>query len=96
VHDTDTDTDTDTHTHTHTGSGRTGTGSGSARQLHCPQCEQDCLFERPPCGDGHGEDCPEWACVCCGWAVMAEFDVAAVRVGASAGTTVAGSARSAA
>ncbi|TDB84119.1 hypothetical protein E1264_25785 [Actinomadura sp. KC216] len=28
------------------------------------------MFEQPPCPDGHGEECPERACVECGTAVM--------------------------
>ena len=72
------------------------TDSGSARLLHCPHCQEDCLFERPPCSDGHGVDCPEWACVSCGCAVMAEFVVAAITVGAPAVVPFATSARPAA
>ncbi|WP_067893405.1 hypothetical protein [Actinomadura chibensis] len=28
------------------------------------------MFEQPPCPDGHGEECPERACVECGSAVF--------------------------
>ncbi|WP_165975872.1 hypothetical protein [Actinomadura rubrisoli] len=28
------------------------------------------MFEQPPCPDGHGEECPERACVDCGSAVL--------------------------
>ncbi|TYK45977.1 hypothetical protein [Actinomadura decatromicini] len=28
------------------------------------------MFEQPPCPDGHGEECPERACVECGSAVL--------------------------
>ncbi|TMQ82196.1 hypothetical protein ETD83_41360 [Actinomadura soli] len=28
------------------------------------------MFEQPPCPDGHGEECPERACVECGAAVL--------------------------
>jgi hypothetical protein len=37
---------------------------------HCSTCDGERLFERPPCADGHGEDCPEWACVGCGMAIL--------------------------
>ncbi len=36
----------------------------------CPECEDVSVFEQPPCGDGHGGDCPEWFCVTCGCAVI--------------------------
>jgi hypothetical protein len=36
----------------------------------CPDCARDAEFERPPCGDGHEGDCPEWCCVECGCAVL--------------------------
>ncbi|GAA3762307.1 hypothetical protein [Micromonospora maritima] len=42
----------------------------SARELHCDTCEGVVLFEAPPCGDGHGADCPELACTGCGTAVL--------------------------
>jgi hypothetical protein len=37
---------------------------------HCPRCGNERRFERPPCVDGHGADCPEWACVECGTAIL--------------------------
>jgi len=37
---------------------------------HCPQCADERPFERPECLDGHGADCPEWACVSCGTAIL--------------------------
>lgn len=40
------------------------------RYLPCPACGDDRAFEQPPCGDGHGVDCPEWACVDCGAALL--------------------------
>jgi hypothetical protein len=39
----------------------------------CPTCGQDTEFEQPTCVDGHTEDggeCPEWACVHCGTAMV--------------------------
>jgi hypothetical protein len=43
----------------------------------CPGCSTDRPFEQPPC-DEHGGDCPELACVVCGWALIGPFEVAAV------------------
>ncbi|WP_299958180.1 hypothetical protein [uncultured Modestobacter sp.] len=43
------------------------------QQWPCPTCERDTDFEQPACVDGHtedGGDCPEWACVECGTAVV--------------------------
>ncbi len=40
----------------------------------CAPCGAVTVFVQPPCGDGHidgGGDCPEWACVDCGAAVLA-------------------------
>jgi hypothetical protein len=37
---------------------------------HCSTCGEEHLFEPPPCRDGHRGDCPEWACVECGAAVL--------------------------
>jgi hypothetical protein len=39
----------------------------------CPPCGEITEFVQPPCVDGHTEDgaeCPEWACVDCGAAVV--------------------------
>ncbi|WP_175084517.1 hypothetical protein [Candidatus Frankia nodulisporulans] len=38
--------------------------------LDCVVCGDERSFERPPCLDGHGADCPEWACTGCGSAVL--------------------------
>ena len=38
--------------------------------IECPTCDGPRLFEKPPCTDGHGLDCPEWACTGCGTAVL--------------------------
>jgi hypothetical protein len=35
----------------------------------CPTCREERLVEQPPCIDGHA-DCPEWACVDCGTAIV--------------------------
>lgn len=41
---------------------------------HCSGCGEEREFEQPPCPDGHGADCPEWACVTCGYATIVGFD----------------------
>jgi hypothetical protein len=38
--------------------------------LYCPSCDRECLAEAPPCPDGHGDDCPDRACVECGTALL--------------------------
>jgi hypothetical protein len=35
------------------------------RELRCPACEGEMVFEVPPCADGH-DDCPELVCSGCG------------------------------
>ena len=43
------------------------------QQWPCPTCAQDTDFEQPTCVDGHtegGGECPEWACVDCGTALV--------------------------
>ncbi|HEV7203122.1 MAG TPA: hypothetical protein VGN18_00860 [Jatrophihabitans sp.] len=37
--------------------------------LYCPTCARESLAESPPCPDGHGDDCPDHACVECGTAL---------------------------
>jgi hypothetical protein len=37
---------------------------------HCSSCGDQRPFEQPPCADGHGGDCPEWACTECGGALL--------------------------
>jgi hypothetical protein len=37
---------------------------------HCSSCGTERPFEQPPCLDDHGADCPEWACVVCGDALL--------------------------
>jgi hypothetical protein len=44
-----------------------------SRTEHCPACAGDREFVQPPCVDGHtadGAECPEWACVECGTALL--------------------------
>ncbi|CAO5168592.1 Ferredoxin [Frankia sp. AiPs1] len=36
----------------------------------CAVCGGERAFEQPSCADGHGPDCPEWACTGCGHAVL--------------------------
>ncbi|WP_051467894.1 hypothetical protein [Actinomadura oligospora] len=38
--------------------------------MYCSTCGDERRFERTPCLDGHGADCPERACVECGAAVL--------------------------
>ncbi|CAO5243901.1 hypothetical protein [Frankia sp. AgKG'84/4] len=38
--------------------------------LTCVSCGDERRFTQPPCADGHGVDCPEWACAECGAAVL--------------------------
>ena len=40
------------------------------RESYCPECRADQLFEQPECAEGHGPDCPDWACVECGFAIF--------------------------
>jgi hypothetical protein len=39
-------------------------------KLHCDVCAKLRPFEQPPCVEGHGSDCPDWACTGCGSAVF--------------------------
>ena len=44
-----------------------------SRLWPCTPCGATTVFVQPPCGDGHtddGDECPEWACVDCGAAVV--------------------------
>jgi hypothetical protein len=43
--------------------------------LYCPGCRDDRVFEQPDCVDGH-DDCPDWACMECGFALVTGFAVA--------------------
>lgn len=38
--------------------------------LLCPCCGDERLTETPPCSDGHGDACPDRACIECGTALM--------------------------
>jgi hypothetical protein len=40
------------------------------REQRCVICDRDMMFEVPPCGDGHDEDCPELVCTRCGAAEL--------------------------
>lgn len=40
------------------------------RETYCPGCHTDQLFEQPECLDDHDVDCPDWACVVCGFAIF--------------------------
>jgi hypothetical protein len=40
------------------------------RESYCPECRSDELFEQPECLEEHGGDCPDWACVMCGYAIF--------------------------
>ncbi|MBB6548056.1 hypothetical protein ABT362_07785 [Nonomuraea rubra] len=45
--------------------------SPERRSERCPSCAEERAFEQPPCAEGHEPgQCPEWACVDCGHAVM--------------------------
>ena len=47
--------------------------SVDSRSWPCPPCGEIREFVQPPCADGHtddGADCPEWACVDCGAALL--------------------------
>jgi hypothetical protein len=37
---------------------------------HCSVCDDERDFEQPPCADGHGAACPEFACSVCGMAIV--------------------------
>jgi hypothetical protein len=37
---------------------------------HCAACGDERAFEQPPCVEGHGDPCPELACVDCGAAIL--------------------------
>ncbi|HEY5187044.1 MAG TPA: hypothetical protein VIM19_19575 [Actinomycetes bacterium] len=55
---------------------------------HCPGCATEREFETPTCAE-HGADCPELACVICGWALIGPFEVAVAAVRAPSGTPAA-------
>lgn len=54
----------------------TGYPSVMAITSWCASCRAEQLFEHPECADEHGRDCPEWACVVCGEAIMVGFELA--------------------
>jgi hypothetical protein len=49
--------------------------SATTTMSWCTTCRAESPFEQPDCLDdhGHGVDCPEWACVGCGEAVVVAF-----------------------
>jgi hypothetical protein len=44
--------------------------SAELQLLYCPTCARESLAETPPCPDGHGDECPDKACVECGTALV--------------------------
>jgi hypothetical protein len=49
-------------------------------KLYCDICAGQRRYEQPPCQDDHRADCPEWACVSCGDALLiAPFTVRLAR-----------------
>ncbi|GAA2754786.1 hypothetical protein [Actinopolymorpha rutila] len=42
----------------------------------CPTCRRLELFVQPQCEEGHGEGCPDWACVICGTALFVDTSFA--------------------
>ncbi|HTY72061.1 MAG TPA: hypothetical protein VMI11_06500 [Actinomycetes bacterium] len=51
--------------------------SEAEMETYCPGCREVRPFETPPC-DEHGADCPELACVICGWALVGPVEIALV------------------
>jgi hypothetical protein len=41
-----------------------------SRAWPCPTCDEVRDFVQPPCAEGHGGECPEWACADCGTALL--------------------------
>jgi hypothetical protein len=39
-------------------------------ELYCGHCATVCVFEQPPCQDGHDADCDEWVCTGCDDALL--------------------------
>lgn len=45
--------------------------SAECRSEQCASCAGERPFEQPRCADGHEPgECPDWACVSCGHAVI--------------------------
>jgi hypothetical protein len=53
--------------------------------LYCPSCARECLAEIPPCRDGHGEACPDRACVECGTALLLDVPLVQLALQRTAG-----------
>ena len=49
--------------------------------LFCPSCARECLAETPPCLDGHGDACPDRACVECGTALLLDVPLCELAAG---------------
>ena len=49
--------------------------------LFCPSCGRERLAETPPCLDGHGDACPDRACVDCGTALLLDAPLFELAVG---------------
>ncbi len=54
--------------------------------LFCPSCGRECLAETPPCIDGHGDACPDRACVECGTALLLDAPLFELAVRRGAGS----------
>jgi hypothetical protein len=54
------------------------TSAAASLTSWCTTCRAEAAFEQPECLEdhGHGVDCPEWACVGCGEAVVVGFGLA--------------------
>jgi hypothetical protein len=46
----------------------------TAITAYCAGCRAEREFEAPPCVEGHGDDCPDLACLECGLAIFAFVD----------------------
>jgi hypothetical protein len=53
--------------------------------LFCPTCGEERLTEVPPCPDGHGDDCPDRACVECGTALLLDVPLVQLALQRTAG-----------
>lgn len=57
-----------------------GVGTDGVVVRFCSTCAEEAWFEQPGCADDHAGDCPEWACVQCGDALLIGFDAPAAGV----------------
>jgi hypothetical protein len=58
--------------------------SAELLSLFCPSCGRECLAETPPCADGHGDACPDRACVECGTALLLDAPLFVLAMGRTA------------